>query len=89
MANCGPPGTPPGGATQADLSYQPFHGAPCTNLNQTVSDSGHVRAINLTYKFDPDRMVYATYSTGFRPGGVNRCLTSRSTRCSRRTRPTT
>jgi outer membrane receptor protein involved in Fe transport len=26
----------------------------------------------LSYKFDPDHMLYATYSTGFRPGGVNR-----------------
>ncbi len=26
----------------------------------------------LTYQIDPDRMVYATYSTGFRPGGNNR-----------------
>ena len=28
--------------------------------------------MNLTYKFDPMRMVYATYAKGFRPGGVNR-----------------
>lgn len=27
---------------------------------------------NLTYKFNPDALVYATYSTGFRPGGFNR-----------------
>ncbi len=26
----------------------------------------------MKYKFDPDHLVYATYSTGFRPGGVNR-----------------
>jgi outer membrane receptor protein involved in Fe transport len=28
--------------------------------------------VNLAYKFDEDRMIYATYSEGFRPGGVNR-----------------
>ncbi len=28
--------------------------------------------MNLTYKFDKDLMVYATWSKGFRPGGVNR-----------------
>jgi iron complex outermembrane receptor protein len=28
--------------------------------------------LNLTYKIDKDHMVYATWSKGFRPGGVNR-----------------
>jgi iron complex outermembrane recepter protein len=46
--------------------------APCTNLNTEVSDSGTVPRVNLTYKFTPDLMAYATYSKGFRPGGVNR-----------------
>ncbi|MGA2777079.1 MAG: TonB-dependent receptor [Steroidobacteraceae bacterium] len=46
--------------------------APCTDLDKTVSDSGSVPKVNLTYKFDSDKLVYATYSKGFRPGGVNR-----------------
>ncbi len=50
----------------------PFHGAPCTNLNETVSDNGKTYRATLTYKFDPDALMYFTYSTGFRPGGVNR-----------------
>jgi len=50
----------------------PFHGAPCTDLNQTVSDNGRTYRGTLTYKFDPERLMYFTYSTGFRPGGVNR-----------------
>jgi|HubBroStandDraft_4_1064222.scaffolds.fasta_scaffold20494_2 iron complex outermembrane receptor protein len=50
----------------------PFHGAPCTDLNQTVSDNGRTYRGTLTYKFDRDRLMYFTYSTGFRPGGVNR-----------------
>jgi iron complex outermembrane recepter protein len=66
MATCGPPGGPPNPA------YQPFHFAPCTNLNTSVSDTGHTEAATLSYKFDRDRMVYFTFSTGFRPGGVNR-----------------
>jgi iron complex outermembrane recepter protein len=66
---CGPPGTPSGGGIP---NYQPFHGAPCTDLNQTVSDSGRTYRANLTYKIDRDKLVYFTYSTGFRPGGVNR-----------------
>jgi iron complex outermembrane receptor protein len=52
----------------------PFHGAPCTDLNQTISDNGRTYRGTLTYKFDPDRLAYFTYSTGFRPGGVNRVL---------------
>ena len=28
--------------------------------------------MNLTYKFTEEAMVYATYSEGFRPGGINR-----------------
>jgi iron complex outermembrane recepter protein len=46
--------------------------APCTNLNKAVSDTGTVPRVNLTYKITPALMVYATYSKGFRPGGVNR-----------------
>jgi len=47
-------------------------GAPCTDLDKTVSDTGSVPKVNLTYKFDADKLVYATWSKGFRPGGVNR-----------------
>ena len=46
--------------------------APCTDLDKEVSASGSVPRVNLTYKFTPDKMVYATFSKGFRPGGVNR-----------------
>jgi len=46
--------------------------APCTDLDNRQTSSGRVPRLNLTYKFDPDKMVYATYSEGFRPGGVNR-----------------
>jgi iron complex outermembrane recepter protein len=45
---------------------------PCTDLQKRVADTGTVPRVNLTYKITPDAMVYATYSKGFRPGGVNR-----------------
>ncbi|MBS0393346.1 MAG: TonB-dependent receptor [Proteobacteria bacterium] len=48
------------------------NGIPCTDLDKRVADSGHVPRVNLTYKITPDKMIYATYSEGFRPGGVNR-----------------
>ena len=36
-----------------------------------TSESGSVMKLNLTYKIDDARMVYATYSEGFRNGGNN------------------
>ncbi|MDE2447928.1 MAG: TonB-dependent receptor [Gammaproteobacteria bacterium] len=46
--------------------------SPCTDLDARTSDTGHVPRVNVTYKIAPQAMVYATYSKGFRPGGVNR-----------------
>jgi outer membrane receptor protein involved in Fe transport len=60
-------------------TYAPFHFAPCTDLPSVagqattdVSSGNHTQLARVTYKFDPDHLLYATYSTGFRPGGVNR-----------------
>ena len=47
-------------------------GNPCTDLNAGVKKNGSTPKFNLTYKFDDARMVYATVSRGFRPGGINR-----------------
>ncbi|HEU4652857.1 MAG TPA: TonB-dependent receptor [Steroidobacteraceae bacterium] len=49
-----------------------FRNSPCTNLDDDVKDSGTIPKVNVTYHFDGDRMMYATYSKGFRPGGINR-----------------
>ncbi len=46
--------------------------APCTDLDKRVTGSGNVPRLNLTYKVTPEAMLYATFSKGFRPGGVNR-----------------
>jgi iron complex outermembrane receptor protein len=45
---------------------------PCTNLNKEVKYNGETHKVNLTYHIDSEKLIYATYSTGFRPGGVNR-----------------
>jgi outer membrane receptor protein involved in Fe transport len=66
VSQCGPIG----GAH--DPNFQPSHGAPCTNLDKDVNESGHTPRVNLTYRIDADKMIFATYSKGFRPGGVNR-----------------
>ena len=49
-----------------------FQGAPCLSFNKDTSDSGNTPKVTLTYKFDAQRLLYATYSKGFRPGGINR-----------------
>ena len=49
-----------------------FPGAPCVNLDKTAVGSGETHKVNLTYKVSDDALVYFTYSTGYRPGGVNR-----------------
>lgn len=54
------------------FSAEPFNGSPCTNLDDDVKEDDVIPKLNLTYRFDDDRMVYATYSQGFRPAGINR-----------------
>jgi outer membrane receptor protein involved in Fe transport len=40
--------------------------------NKKTDEQGETHKINLTWKIDPAKLVYFTYSTGFRPGGINR-----------------
>ena len=47
-------------------------GGPCTNVNKHVYEWGETHKFNLQWQIDDADMLYATYSTGFRPGGVNR-----------------
>jgi outer membrane receptor protein involved in Fe transport len=59
-------------------------GGPCTNLADFVNgklvpkrtkDTGFTHRVNLTWKPSEDVMTYATWSRGFRPGGINRRAT--------------
>jgi len=56
-------------------------GSFCTNLGtfsngkvvpKDTNDTGYTYKGNVTWKIDPDHLVYATVSRGFRPGGINR-----------------
>jgi iron complex outermembrane recepter protein len=49
-----------------------INGGPCINLDKEVEEDGWTPRINATYKLDDDKMIYLTYSEGFRPGGINR-----------------
>jgi outer membrane receptor protein involved in Fe transport len=68
----GPPG--PGGiiGQQTCITTTPFHGAPCQDQDESAEGWGSTPKFNLSYKFGPGRLVYATFSRGFRPGGVQR-----------------
>jgi len=54
------------------FSSTQYRDAPCTNLDTEVKDSGTIPKVNITYRLDTDHMMYATYSKGFRPSGINR-----------------
>ena len=47
-------------------------GSPCTNLDKRTKDTGFVHRLNATWKPNDDLLFYATWSRGFRPGGINR-----------------
>jgi iron complex outermembrane recepter protein len=47
-------------------------GSPCTNVDKSTSDTGFIHKLNATYKVNDDVLLYATWSRGFRPGGINR-----------------
>lgn len=58
----------------------------CRNINrldpQSVGrykEKGETHKIALDWQVTPDKMIYANYSTGFRPGGYNRPLRIRAT----------
>ncbi|MDP9199028.1 MAG: TonB-dependent receptor [Pseudomonadota bacterium] len=48
-----------------------FTGFSVTDAIADTDDSGSVMKLNMSYRIDDDRMVYATYSEGFRNGGSN------------------
>ena len=47
-------------------------GAPCNNVDKVTKGNGAVYRFNGTWKPNEDMLFYATWSKGFRPGGVNR-----------------
>ncbi|WP_294120345.1 TonB-dependent receptor [Sphingomonas sp.] len=68
-------------ATDRTLLPPVVSGSPCTNLAdfvdgklvpKRVKDSGVIYRFNATWKPSDDLLFYATWSRGFRPGGINR-----------------
>ena len=56
----------------ACFSDEQFHGGPCLNLDKEASEEDHIGKLNLTWKPAEDKLLYATWSEGYRPGGINR-----------------
>ena len=50
----------------------PFMNSPCVNIDKSVRERDTIGKFNLTYQFDDSKMIYATWSEGYRPGGNNR-----------------
>ncbi len=48
-----------------------FSGFSLTDADTQSTEHGTVGKLNFTYRIDEDRMVYATWSEGFRNGGAN------------------
>jgi outer membrane receptor protein involved in Fe transport len=46
--------------------------APCVNADRNVTESDSVYRVNLSWKASDTALLYATWSEGFRPGGINR-----------------
>lgn len=53
-------------------SQAAYKDAPCQNVDKGISESENIFRANLTWKVTDDAMVYATWSEGYRPGGINR-----------------
>jgi outer membrane receptor protein involved in Fe transport len=49
-----------------------FKGAPCKNLDKETTENDWLGRFNLTYQIDDGKMIYGTWSEGYRPGGINR-----------------
>lgn len=53
-------------------SQAAYKDAPCQNVDKGISESDHIGRVNLRWKPTEDAMLYATWSEGYRPGGINR-----------------
>ncbi|GAB3089161.1 TonB-dependent receptor [Lysobacter terrae] len=49
-----------------------FNGAPCKIFDKNVKEKDTLGKANLTWNITPTKMIYGTWSEGYRPGGINR-----------------
>lgn len=53
-------------------NWVPYEGAPCNLFEKNVKEDGSLGRFNLTYEISDTKLLYATWSEGYRPGGINR-----------------
>jgi outer membrane receptor protein involved in Fe transport len=53
-------------------NWPSFNGAPCEIFDKRIKESGNLGKANLTWQITPTKMIYGTWSEGYRPGGINR-----------------
>lgn len=65
-----------GGASKVAQCITPSSdpNTPCILFDRAATEAGETHKINLSWKADRDHLIYATYSTGYRPGGINRLV---------------
>ncbi len=56
----------------APSNWVPYDGAPCKVVDKRVKENDATYRLNATWKIDDKKLVYATWSQGYRPGGINR-----------------
>lgn len=54
------------------ISPEPFQTAPCLDFDKRVKESGNLGKANLTWNVTDTKLLYVTWSEGYRPGGINR-----------------
>jgi outer membrane receptor protein involved in Fe transport len=70
-AGCATPFTAPRLQACNNVSFYTPQGTTQLVPVPLYDQTGETHKLSLTYQVTPDKMVYATYSTGFRPGGSN------------------
>ncbi|WP_449446083.1 TonB-dependent receptor [Thermomonas brevis] len=53
-------------------NWVPYDGAPCKVFEKGIKEHDATYRLNATWKIDDKKLVYATWSQGYRPGGINR-----------------
>ena len=52
--------------------WESFNGAPCKQFDKSIEENDWLGRVNVAYHIDDAKMIYGTWSEGFRPGGINR-----------------
>lgn len=84
-AGCATPFTAPRLQACNNVSQYSTDGGVTQTPVPPYDESGETHKVSLAYQFTPDKLVYFTYSTGFRPGGSNTIAPKQSFKADRLT----